>query len=114
MINNMKGQSMRTATATDLNRAIPAYDNRHNDAHCIHAGFKKSELKSLFDLIQNPNDWKASFKAKIPMDWKEHGDEQILFMAHAAIEFFHADKATIIEINPIERTIVIESDGYQG
>lgn len=69
-------------------------------------GYKVSELREIFEIIQNDDDWKAPWAASVP--------HHIVDIVCKAVEFFHADKVRVVGIQRMTGMVVIEGRGYQG
>ncbi len=63
-------------------------------------------LRAVFEKIQDPDHWKN------PITCKCHHSQVAIVLA--AIEFFHADKAQVVGIEPITGYVIIEGNGYQA
>jgi hypothetical protein len=68
-------------------------------------GHKVSELREVFQKVQNQNDWKAPWAAAVP--------HQTVGMVMAATEFFHADRATVVGIEQLTGRVLLRGNGYQ-
>jgi hypothetical protein len=68
-------------------------------------GHKVSELRKVFQKVQNTGDWKAPWAAAVP--------HQIVGIVMAATEFFHADRATVVGIEQLTGRVLLRGNGYQ-
>lgn len=64
------------------------------------------DLRQIFEKIQDKTHWKNPICASV-----HHS--QVNFVL-AAIEYFHADKATVEGIEPITGNVIITGKGYQA
>lgn len=69
-------------------------------------GFTIYSLRKVFEAIQNPEGWKKEWAASVP--------HQVVEAVLVAVEFFHADKAQIVGIEPITGKVLMCGKGYQG
>lgn len=69
-------------------------------------GEKIADLRKVFDGIKNPQNSKAPWAAAVP--------HQIVGLVLKAVEFFHADKAAIVGVQPITGKVLMSGNGYQA
>jgi hypothetical protein len=68
-------------------------------------GHKVSELREVFQKVQNGDNWKSPWAAVVP--------HQTVGMVMAATEFFHADRATVVGIEQLTGRVLLRGNGYQ-
>jgi hypothetical protein len=68
-------------------------------------GHKVTDLRKVFEKVQNQDDWKAPWAAAVP--------HQVVGMVMAATEFFHADRATVVGIEQLTGRVLLQGNGYQ-
>lgn len=67
-----------------------------------------ADFRRITDRLFNPEDWKAPWAALVPYD--------LVAAAIAATEWFHADRPTIVGIEPAPGTgrVILRGNGYQA
>jgi len=65
-----------------------------------------AELHKVMDAGQNTDDWKAPWAASV-----HHSMVQVVMQA---VEFYHADKAVVVGIEPITGYVMMTGRGYQA
>ena len=69
-------------------------------------GFKIPDLQAVMSKIQDQGNWKAAWSAAV--------HHSMVGAVLVAIEFFHADKAKVIGIQPLTGFVLMEGNGYQA
>jgi len=69
-------------------------------------GYTIAELRKVFEAVQNKQNWKDEWAAEVPYD--------LVNAVIVAVEFFHADKATLHGIMPITGNVLMSGNGYQA
>ena len=95
-----------SATETMLAEEMKAEEAQEYKGHAI------SDLRKVFEAVQNKTDWKAEWVAAVPA--------QIVGLVCIAVEFFHADMAKIIgtEVMASRKVatgkVIMHGAGYQA
>jgi hypothetical protein len=76
------------------------------EARTEHKGFKIADLRKAFNAVKNQADSRESWAASVP--------HQLVAIVLVAVEFFHADKAQVIGIEPITGHVLMQGNGYQA
>lgn len=69
-------------------------------------GYKLSELRKVFECLQNKENWKLNWAAEVPSD--------LVPLVLAASIYFHGCQAEIRGIVPLSGKILMAGKGYQG
>lgn len=69
-------------------------------------GETRGDLREVFDRVCDPEDWKAPIAAYVP--------HQLVGRVLRAIEFFHADTAKAVGIQPVTGKVLVQGNGYQA
>lgn len=65
-----------------------------------------AQLRETMDAVQNPTHWKMPWAASVP--------HQLVGRVLRAVEWFHADRAEIVGVEPITGNVLMRGNGYQG
>lgn len=72
----------------------------------MYRGFTVAQLRKAMDAVQNEKHWKNTWAASVP-----HG---AVHCVQVAVEFYHADAAEIVGIEPITGNVLMRGNGYQA
>jgi hypothetical protein len=68
-------------------------------------GYGEAALRQAFELVQNPDDWKAEISALIPAD--------LVPIVCSAVRFFTATEATTRPADAVPNGVWVEAIGYR-
>jgi hypothetical protein len=69
-------------------------------------GHKIADLRKAGEKVFDPENWKGQWAASVP--------HQLVGLVLAAAEFFHADRATLVGIEPLTGNVLMRGNGYQA
>ena len=94
------------ATSIDVNAVLEqlAAEMAESDAKTLYKGFTVTDLRTVFDHICDPVDWKGPIAARV--------QGEAVMMTVVAIEFHTATTPTVT-LNTNTMRYLIESEGYR-